>query len=59
MIHVLFNFEWLEHLTNPSNTNLNITGVQQKDESFKWHWRFYLAYGNIMMLYSIFHETEY
>ena len=23
---ILFNFEQLEHLTNPSNTNLNIIG---------------------------------
>jgi len=59
-VTILFNFERLEYHHDQSDRESNVTGMLEKDESFKWG-TFYqdLSYhSNVMTSYPIWHATE-
>ena len=60
LVTIQFNFERLEHHHYQSNRKLDVSGVLEKDESFKWG-TFHqdLSYhSNEMMSCPILHMTE-
>ena len=59
-VTIPFDFEWLEHLHIQSDWKSNVTGVLEKDESFKWGTSNQdLSYhSNKITPYSILQKTE-